>query len=584
MYNESNILLENNMDQHSGTKANYVKTEAVSNNGMVATKDKLSTEAGLEILKLGGNAVDAGIAACLAVGVVEPESSGIGGGGYMTFQVGEQGGVIGFPMKGPLNGTPEMYELTGESSVGSFGWAGVKNNENIHGYKSIAVPGCIAGLLEAHKRFGKIPLSEVVSPAVKLARDGFYPEWFTLYKFASLTEMLLRYEELGKTFMPSGILPFGGIDGPYTLKQKNLANTLQVIGKHGLDGFYRSEITENIVNDIQNNGGILTMEDFDQYKPFFWDKGLEFKYRDKIIRVPKYACAGITSAMTLKTLNGFDLSRLDHNSSEMLHLYISSARMAYADRFKYVADPEFADVPWNGMISDKYIEKRQKEIKDTAPSTFKAGNPWIEEGRDPKFVLESSQPRPDSGTTHLGVIDKDGNAVSITNTIMSGFGSGIIPKNTGVVMNNGMMWYDPTPNRVNSIASGKFPLNNMTPALVIGKDGVEISVGASGGRRITNCVTSLLVKMIDYKMSPQKAIDEPRVDCSSMTTDVSPELDINVIKELTDKGHKMRVLGEGFTQTGFAKFASPVAITKHGNEFRAGVDTFHAAHAEGMSK
>ena len=584
MYNESNILLENNMDKHSGTKANYVKTEAVSNNGMVATKDKLSTEAGLEILKLGGNAVDAGIAACLAVGVVEPESSGIGGGGYMTFQVGEQGGVIGFPMKGPLNGTPEMYELTGESSVGSFGWAGVKNNENIHGYKSIAVPGCIAGLLEAHKRFGKIPLSEVVSPAVKLARDGFYPEWFTLYKFASLTEMLLRYEELGKTFMPSGILPFGGIDGPYTLKQKNLANTLEVIGKNGLDGFYRSEITENIVNDIQNNGGILTMEDFDQYKPFFWDKGLEFKYRDKIIRVPKYACAGITSAMTMKTLNGFDLSRLDHNSSEMLHLYISSARMAYADRFKYVADPEFADVPWNGMISDKYIEKRQKEIKDTAPSTFKAGNPWIEEGRDPKFVLESSQPRPDSGTTHLGVIDKDGNAVSITNTIMSGFGSGIIPKNTGVVMNNGMMWYDPTPNRVNSIASGKFPLNNMTPALVIGKDGVEISVGASGGRRITNCVTSLLVKMIDYKMSPQKAIDEPRVDCSSMTTDVSPELDINVIKELTDKGHKMRVLGEGFTQTGFAKFASPIAITKHGNEFRAGVDTFHAAHAEGMSK
>ena len=247
-----------------------------------------------------------------------------------------------------------------------------------------------------------------------------------------------------------------------------------------------------------------------------------------------------------------------------------------------MADPEFADVPWNGMISDQYIQKRQKEIKDIAPSEYNAGNPWIEEGRDPKFVLESSQPRPDSGTTHLGVIDKDGNAVSITNTIMSGFGSGIIPKKTGVVMNNGMMWYDPTPNRVNSISSGKFPLNNMTPALVLGKEGVEISVGASGGRRITNCVTSLLVKMIDYKMSPQKAIDQPRVDCSSITTDVSPDLDIKVIKELTKKGHNMRVLGEGFTQTGFAKFASPVAITKHGNEFRAGVDTFHAAHAEGI--
>ena len=145
------------MNENLSTISSFVKSEAVSNNGMVATKDKLSTEAGLQILELGGNAIDAGVAACLAVGVVEPESSGIGGGGYMTFQVGSEGGVIGFPMRGPLSGKPDMYELTGESSVGSFGWAGVKNDENIHGYKSIAVPGCIAGLLEAHSRFGKIP-------------------------------------------------------------------------------------------------------------------------------------------------------------------------------------------------------------------------------------------------------------------------------------------------------------------------------------------------------------------------------------------------------------------------------------------
>ena len=131
------------------------------------------------------------------------------------------------------------------------------------------------------------------------------------------------------------------------------------------------------------------------------------------------------------------------------------------------------------------------------------GNPWIEEGREPKFVLESSKPQPDDGTTHLTVVDSEGNAVSITNTIMSGFGSGIIPKGTGIVMNNGMMWYDPVPGRVNSIAPGKYPLNNMTPALVLGKDGVEIAVGASGGRRITNCVTSLLSKMIDFGLSPQ---------------------------------------------------------------------------------
>ena len=564
------------------SKATFTKSEAVSTNGMVATKDQLSTQAGLDILKMGGNAIDAGVAACLAVGVVEPESSGIGGGGYMTFQVGNEGGVIGFPMKGPLSGKPDLYELTGEASVGSFGWAGVKNDENIHGYKSIAVPGCVAGLVEAHSRFGKLPLSEVVVPAIKIARDGFHPEWFTLYKFGSLSSMLLRYPELGNAFMPSGALPYGGIDGPYVLKQPNLANALEAIGKGGVDAFYRGELTEVLVEDIQKNGGFLTMEDFEQYKPFYWDKGLELNYHGKTVRVPRYASAGITSAMTLKILDGFDIPRLGHNSVDMLHLYISAARMAYADRFEYVADPEFADVPWDGLVSDKYTQKRQKEIGDHVPESFLPGNPWIEEGREPKFVLEGSKPRPDNGTTHLAVIDSDGNAVSITNTIMSGFGSGIIPKGTGIVMNNGMMWYDPTPNRVNSIAPGKYPLNNMTPALVLGKDGVEIAVGASGGRRITNCVTSLIVKMVDFNMNPQTAIDAPRVDCSSPATDVGPELDPNVVAGLKAKGHSIRVLGDGFTQTGFAKFASPVAITKNGGEFRGGVDTFHAAHAEGL--
>ena len=138
--------------------------------------------------------------------------------------------------------------------------------------------------------------------------------------------------------------------------------------------------------------------------------------------MPPFACAGITSAMTLKLLNRFDLRTLGHNSTETLHAYISAARMAYADRFQYVADPEFADVPWDGLISDDYTVRRSEQITDSAPSSYEPGNPWIEEGREPKFVLESSKPRPDNGTTHLSVIDGDGNAVSITNTIMSGFG------------------------------------------------------------------------------------------------------------------------------------------------------------------
>jgi len=559
----------------------FTKTEATSTRGMVATKDKLATEAGLSILRLGGNAVDAGIAACLAVGVVEPESSGIGGGGYMVFQMGQKGGVIGFPMKGPLSATADMYTLSGEQSTGSFGWAGVQDDENIHGYKSIAIPGCVAGLMEAHRRYGTIPISDIVAPAVDLARKGFSPDWFTLYKLGSLSEMILRYPELRRTFMPNNSLPYGNIDSPFILRQPELADAMENIGRHSHQGFYGSDLTKMIVEDVQSNGGIISMEDFIQYQAFYWESGLEFCYRGKIIRVPPMASAGITTAMTLKILEGYDLENMGHNSVESLHAYISAAKLAYADRFKYIADPDHADVPWNGLISDKYAARRRRDINQQAPTKYKPGDPWKEEGRKPKSVLKGSNPTPDAGTTHLTVIDKEGNAVSITNTIMSGFGSGIIPKYSGIIMNNGMMWYDPVPGRVNSIAPGKYPLNNMSPALVVGKDGVEIAVGASGGRRITNCVSSLLVNMIDFGMGPQQAIDAPRVDCSSETIDVDTNLQREIVSELKNMGHNIRILGQEFSQTGLAKFASPVAIRKDGNGFRGGVDTFHSAHAAG---
>ena len=567
------------MDQN--TELFFAKTEAISTCGMVATKDKLATEAGLSILRLGGNAVDAGIAACLAVGVVEPESSGIGGGGYMVFQMGQKGGVIGFPMKGPLSATADMYTLSGEHSTGSFGWAGVQDDENIHGYKSIAIPGCVAGLMEAHRRYGTIPISDIVAPAVDLARKGFSPDWFTLYKLGSLSEMILRYPELRRTFMPNNSLPYGNIDSPFILRQPELADAMENIGRHSHQGFYGSDLTEMIVDDVQSNGGIISMEDFNQYQAFYWESGLEFRYRGKIVRVPPMASAGITTAMTLKILEGYDLENMGHNSVESLHAYISAAKLAYADRFEYIADPDHADVPWNGLISDRYAARRRRDINQQAPTKYKPGDPWKEEGRNPKSVLKGSNPTPDAGTTHLTVIDKEGNAVSITNTIMSGFGSGIIPKYSGVIMNNGMMWYDPVPGRVNSIAPGKYPLNNMSPALVVGKDGVEIAVGASGGRRITNCVSSLLVNMIDFGMGPQQAIDAPRVDCSSETIDVDTILQRETVSALKNMGHNIRILGQEFSQTGLAKFASPVAIRKDGNRFRGGVDTFHSAHAAG---
>ena len=558
------------------------KTEARSTGGMVATKDIHATKAGVQMLEMGGNAVDAAVAACFAIGVVEPWSCGIGGGGYMVYQLGDQGGVIGFPMKGPLDATPDMYEFTGEKAVGNFGWPGVVNNENLEGFRSIAAPGAVAGLCEANLRLGKLPLSEVVAPAVSLARDGYSPGWHNIYSLAMMSDKLFKYDELRSVFMPGGSLPTGDLTSQANLKQPDLADVLEAIGREGASAFYSGDIAEALTSDIRANGGILSMRDLAEYKPFVWDGGLEFGYSGHTVRVPPFQCAGTTSAMTLKLLDGFDIEAMGHNSPEALHAYIYAARLAYVDRFRYMADPAFVDVPWAGLVSDGYTENRRALIDSERLGKIESGDPWAFEEGSPSRVFEASAPALDSGTTHLCAMDADGGAVSLTNTLMAGFGSGIIPKRTGVVMNNGMMWFDPVPGRVNSIMPGKYPLNNMTPALVMDSDGVKLAVGASGGRRITNCVTQLITKVVNYGMGPQEAIDSPRLDCSLPLTSVDPRLPADVVAELESRGHHIYTIGDGHVEGGFASFASPVAIVRDpASGFRAGVDTFHSAYAAG---
>ncbi len=558
------------------------KSEAMSTGGMVATKDVHATRAGLQMLEMGGNAVDAAVAACFAIGVVEPASSGIGGGGYLVYQVGDAGGVVGFPMKGPLGATADMYQLTGEAAVGNFGWAGVADDDNLEGFRSIAVPGAVAGLCETHRRFGRLPLSDVVAPAVGLARDGHSPGWHNIYSLGLMASKLLKYGELRGVFMPNGSLPTGDLSSPASHKQPDLSDVLEAIGKQGPSAFYSGDIAAAICSDIQANGGILSEQDLAEYRPFVWDRGLEFKYSGHTVRVPPFACAGTTSAMTLKLLDGFDVSSTGHNSADSLHAYISAARLAYVDRFQFMSDPAFVDAPWKGLVSDGYTANRRALIDADRLCSIEPGDPWASDEGSPSETLEASAPALDSGTTHLCTMDKDGNAVSLTNTIMAGFGSGIVPKGTGVVMNNGMMWFDPIPGRVNSIMPGKYPLNNMTPALVMDGDGVRLAVGASGGRRITNCVTQLISKVVDHGMGPQEAIDSPRVDCSLPVTSVDPRLPSDVVTELESRGHRIYVIGDGHVQGGFASFASPVAILRDSSGFRAGVDTFHSAYAEGI--
>ena len=571
------------MTDATPTRMTVTKSEARAARGMVATKDIHATRTGLQMLESGGNAVDAAVAACFAVGVVEPESSGIGGGGYLVYQVGDKGGVVGFPMRGPLDARPDMYELTGEAAVGNFGWPGVVGNENLDGPRSIAVPGAVAGLCEAHRLFGRLPLREVLAPAVSLARDGHSPGWQNIYSWGLLTHRLFAFEELRRILMPDRRLPAGDATTPAFLRQPELADVLEAVGRDGPQAFYTGDIASTLVSDIRANGGILSQQDLAEYRPFVWEDGLEVPYAGCTVRVPPFACAGTTSAMTLRLLDRFDMRSMGHNSPDALHVYIWSARLAYADRFAYLADPAFVAAPWQGLVSDGYSDLRRGLIDMQRLGPIEQGDPWAFDDGAPGERLPASAPALDSGTTHLCVIDAEGNAVSLTNTLMAGFGSGFVPKGAGVVMNNGMMWFDPVPRRVNSIMPGKYPLNNMTPALVLDGSGVRLAVGATGGRRITNCVTQLISKVLDFGMGPQDAIDAPRVDCSQPATLVHRDLPSGVAAELEQRGHRIQVIGEEHVQGGFASFASPVAIVRDPDgTFRAGADTFHSAYAEGL--
>ena len=386
------------MTTSAPTRTTISKTEARAPRGMVATKDIHATRAGVQMLEMGGNAVDAAVAACFAIGVVEPASSGVGGGGYLVYQVGERGGAVGFPMKGPLAAQPNVYELTGEAAVGSFGWAGVVGDENLKGPKSIAVPGAVAGLCEAHRLLGRLPLQDVVAPAVSLARHGHSPGWHNIYSLGLMAPRLLEFDELRSIFMPDGELPTGSATSPALLRQPELADVLDAVGREGPKAFYAGDVARAFTSDIQANGGIVTEKDFAGYRPFVWDSGLEFEYSGHKVRVPPFACAGATSAMTLRMLDGFYVRSMGHNSVDMLHSYIYAARLAYADRFQYMADPAFVDVPWEGLVSDGLYRPAPRAHRRAALRRDRAWRPVGLRRRHPGG--EAAGERSDRGLRH----------------------------------------------------------------------------------------------------------------------------------------------------------------------------------------
>ncbi|MCX8132497.1 MAG: gamma-glutamyltransferase family protein [Roseococcus sp.] len=432
--------------------------------GMVAAQARAAAEAGVEMLRAGGTAADAAVAAAFALAAVEPWNSGLGGIGFA--QVMAPGGpceTFDFGPVAPRGLDPRAYPLTGRRKQDLFAWPEVAGDANIHGPKSVLIPSAVAGYALLHERHGRLPIREVLAPAVALAKRGLPQDWFTTLKIANSAAILRLYPESARIYLPNGlppVPPYQGTPGFFVLGR--LPETLERLQHAGLRDFYEGDVAAAIAADMREMEGFVAAEDLRDCRARI-RPALEARFRGRRWMLAN----GLTAAPTLVTV---------------------LERMASAP---YGAAP---DAAWYAHLAralrDSYAE-RLAGLGDAEP------------------------PGADSCTTHLTVADKEGMMVAMTTTLLSSMGSRLVLPRTGVLMNNGVMWFDPTPGSANAIAPNKRPLCNMCPVILLDAQGqAEIAAGASGGRRIMAAVFQLLSYVADFAMDPEAAAHHPRLDVS----------------------------------------------------------------------
>ncbi|MEZ4522435.1 MAG: gamma-glutamyltransferase [Thermomicrobiales bacterium] len=496
----------------STTTLHVTRDLAVSRNGMVAAKHPLAVRAALDILEQGGNAVDAAATAAFAIGVVEPWMSGVGGVGFMTIQMADgTRKVVDYFGRAPQAAAADMYELTGEErSVVGFG--GVKDQANAYGPLSCVVPGMVAGLSYAVEKYGKKEIGEVVGPAIRFADEGFEVNWYNGMLLSSQQDTIRRDPETTRIFLNNGSppAPLFGTANP-RIRQPELAGTLRKIAEQGSDGFYKGEVAERIGEHLQSVGGIITADDMARFEPTEVDP-IVVDYHDYELLLLPFQGGGITLAESFNILDGLDIRSTGHNTATTIHHIAEASRRAFADRFAYVGDPGFVDIDWAKLALKEYGELRRGEIDST-----RASNPGPGEGiRLSSDANGGSATNMDEGcTTHLSVVDKDGNMVSVTQTLTLIFGSAVTVPDVGVLLNDSMNLFEPIPGRANSIAPWKRPASNMAHIVAV-KDGQPVlAVGAPGGRRIIDTCMQMALNVLDFGMDIQSACAAPLLDASS---------------------------------------------------------------------
>ncbi len=504
-----------------------------TNQGMVTSAHPLASQVGLEMLKQGGNAIDAAVATTLAISVVEPFSAGIGGGGFMLIYQAQNNDMkaLDFRERAPIKATQNMY-LDAQGKV--------RPNASTDGYLAVATPGTIAGLYQAHQRYGKLPWKTVVTPAIALAESGFpvshrFTEATQVRKFQN-AEARRIFTHDGKPYQPGEIL-----------KQPELAATLSAIARDP-NSFYQGKIASAIAQDMRANNGLITSEDLKQYRPT-WRAPVCGTFRQaRVCSMPPPSSGGVHLIQILNLIGDTDLKSMGWHNPDALHLLIESMRIAYADRATYLGDPDFVKVPVAALISPEYARIRRREIDPKKAATqVKPGDPAILQ----KLSRESTE------TSHLTVVDRDRNAVSLTFTINLGFGAGVVAKGTGIVLNNEMDDFAIAPNtpnafglvggQANAIAPRKVPLSSMTPTIITENGKLRMTVGAPGGSTIITTVLQTILNVMVYDMDIRRAIAASRIHHQWQPNQVMVEqwgLDPLTIAELQSRGHRIQQRGK----------------------------------------
>lgn len=460
--------------------------DATATQAMASASKYEVSQVGAEIMEKGGNAVDAAVAMGFALGVCEPFTSGLGGGGLCTIHTADgQDYFIDFREVAPAAATLDLY-LDAE---------GKSNGSTVTGGLASGVPGEVAGLLYLLENYGTMTREEVISPAIRIATEGFTVSRYCANAIADAYDKAVQFPEMQSVYWDENGLPYEEGD---VITNPGLAKALQKIVDEGRDGFYKGEVAEALVQTIQKYGGVMTLEDLANYEVQVHEPVTSTYRGYKIISSPPPSSGGTHLIEILNILENFDVGSLEVNSPEYIHLFAEAFKLSYADRAQYMADTNFVpDVPLTGLTSKEYAKERAALIDLDQAQEFYCGDPTLYEHTD---------------ATHYSVADVDGNCVAITKTINYYFGSGVMVGDYGFMMNNQMDDFSTNPESVNKVEPGKKPLSSMSPTVVLNEDGSPFMVlGTPGGARIFASVAQVISRVIDHNIPLHDAISIPKI-------------------------------------------------------------------------